>query len=262
MRLDWNDIKARAAKFADEWKDAHYERGDTQSFYNEFFEVFGVKRRALAAYEHVVKLGDKKRGRLDLFWKGKLLVEQKSSGINLKPAKTQALEYFAGLKDYELPRYILLSDFQNFELYDLDVAPDKPLKFILSSLPNHVQAFGFMVGQERRIFRDQDPVNVIASEMMGELHDLLSASGYTGHALERFLVRLLFCLFADDTGIFQPLGLLEDYIKDRTSDDGTDLGPKLTHLFQVLNTSEDKRARTLDADLANFPYINGDLFAE
>lgn len=262
MRLDWNDVKARASKFADEWKDAHYERGDTQTFYNEFFDVFGVKRRALAAYEHVVKVGDKKRGRLDLFWKGKLLVEQKSGGRDLKPAKTQALEYFAGLKDYELPRYILLSDFQNFELYDLDIAPDAPLRFMLASLPDHVQAFGFMVGQERRIFRDQDPVNIVASEMMGELHDLLAASGYTGHKLERFLVRLLFCLFADDTGIFQPLGLLEDYLKDRTQDDGTDLGPKLTHLFQVLNTPEDRRAKTLDADLAKFPYINGDLFAE
>ena len=103
MRLDWNDIKARAGKFADEWKEAHYERSDTQTFYNEFFGVFGVQRRAVAAYEHVVKLPDNKRGYLDLFWKGKLLVEQKSGGRNLKPAKTQALSYFAGLKDYELP---------------------------------------------------------------------------------------------------------------------------------------------------------------
>ena len=262
MRLDWNDVKARAAKFADEWKDARYERADTQTFYNEFFDVFGVKRRAFAAYEHVVKLPAKKRGYLDLFWKGKLLVEQKSGGRDLKPAKTQALSYFAGLKDYELPRYILLSDFQNFELYDLDDNPDKPLKFMLPSLPDHVQKFGFMVGQERRIFRDQDPVNIIASEMMGKLHDLLAASGYKGHALERFLVRLLFCLFADDTGIFQPLGLLEDFIRDRTREDGTDLGPMLTQLFQVLNTPEDQRHRTLDADLAKFPYVNGDLFAE
>ncbi len=262
MRLDWNDIKARAGRFADEWKEAHYERSDTQTFYNEFFGVFGVQRRAVAAYEHVVKLPDNKRGYLDLFWKGKLLVEQKSGGRNLKPAKTQALSYFAGLKDYELPRYILLSDFQNFELYDLDLNPDEPLTFPLSSLREHVQAFGFMVGQERRIFRDQDPVNVAASELMGELHDLLATSGYTGHKLERFLVRLLFCLFADDTGIFQPLGLLEDFIRDRTREDGTDLGALLTHLFQVLNTPEGERAASLDADLAKFPYINGDLFAE
>ena len=262
MRLDWNDIKARAAKFSESWRFASYERGETQSFYNEFFEVFGVPRRRVASFEHGVKLPDNKRGFLDVFWKGKLLIEQKSAGRDLRPARQQALDYFPGLKDYELPRYILLSDFQSFELYDLDVSPDEPTRFQLSSLANHVQAFGFIVGQERRVFRDQDPVNIAASDLMGELHDQLFASGYTGHALERFLVRLLFCLFADDTGIFQPLGILEDFIKDRTRDDGTDLGPILTQLFQVLNTPEPKRHKTLDADLAQFPYVNGDLFAE
>ena len=262
MRLDWNDIKARASKFADDWKDASREKSESQSFYNAFFDVFGVQRRRYATFEHAVNLPGNTRGYLDVFWKGKLLVEQKTAGRDLKPAREQAKSYFPGLKDYELPRYILLSDFQNFELYDLEDNPDEPLRFMLSNLPDHVQAFGFMVGQERRIFRDQDPVNVVASEMMGDLHDQLLLSGYKGHELERFLVRLLFCLFADDTGIFQPLGLLEDYIKERTQEDGSDLGSKLTHLFQVLNEPEIKRAKTLDADLGNFPYINGDLFGE
>jgi hypothetical protein len=127
MRLDWNDIKARAAKFAADWKDAYYERGETQTFYNEFFELFGVTRRRVASFEHGVDLPEKKRGYLDLFWKGKLLVEQKSAGRKLTPARKQALDYFPGLKEHELPRYILLSDFQNFELYDLDIAPNRPL---------------------------------------------------------------------------------------------------------------------------------------
>jgi hypothetical protein len=262
MRLDWNDIKARAAKFAEEWKDATYERGQTQTFYNEFFEVFGVPRKRVASFEHGVKLPEKKRGYLDLFWKGKLLVEHKSAGRDLKAAKRQALDYFPGLKDHELPRYILLSDFQTFELFDLDIEPEKPLKFRLSDLADNVQSFGFIVGQERRVFRDQDPVNIKASEMMGALHDALEKSGYKGHALERFLVRLLFCLFADDTGIFQPLGIFEDFIKERTSEDGRDVGARLEELFQVLNTPEDERQTNLDADLAKFPYINGDLFGE
>ncbi len=262
MRLDWNDIKARAEIFADSWRDAQYERGQTQSFYNDFFELFGVSRRRVAVYEHSVKLIGNKRGFLDLFWKGKLLVEQKSAGRDLKAARTQALEYFPGLKEYELPRYILLSDFQTFELYDLDIDPDTPLKFQLSDLPQHVQAFGFIVGQERRIFRDQDPVNILASEMMGNLHDALDASGYRGYALERFLVRLLFCLFGDDTGIFQPLGVFEDFIRERTHEDGRDVGARLIELFQTLNTPEDQRSKHLDAELAKFPYINGDLFNE
>jgi hypothetical protein len=262
MRLDWNEIRARAARFAEKWKGAAYERGETQTFYNEFFEVFGVPRRRVASFEHGVRLADNKRGFLDLFWKGKLLVEQKSAGRDLTAARRQALSYFPGLKDHELPRYILLSDFQTFELYDLDIDPDTPLRFSLPDLPDHVQAFGFIVGQERRIFRDQDPVNIQASEMMGALHDALEASGYRGHALERFLVRLLFCLFADDTGIFQPLGSFEQFIRERTSEDGRDVGARLEELFQVLNTPETERLRNLDADLAQFPYINGDLFAE
>ena len=116
MRLDWNDIKARAAVFASDWANASYERGETQTFYNEFFELFGVTRRRVASFEHGVKLPANKRGFLDLFWKGKLLIEQKSAGRSLIPARQQALDYFPGLKEPELPRYILLSDFQTFEL--------------------------------------------------------------------------------------------------------------------------------------------------
>ena len=204
----------------------------------------------------------KKRGYLDLFWKGKLLVEQKSAGRSLTPARRQALDYFPGLKEHELPRYILLSDFQNFELYDLDIAPDRPVCFRLPELPDHVQDFGFIAGQERRVFRDQDPVNILASEIMGALHDALDEAGYRGHKLERFLVRLLFCLFADDTGIFQPLGIFAEFIKDRTREDGADLGPMLSKLFEVLDTPEPERGNKLDGDLARFDYINGELFHE
>ncbi|MGA7384451.1 MAG: DNA methyltransferase, partial [Methylocella sp.] len=262
MRLDWNDIKARAAKFAEDWNGAQYERGETQTFYNEFFELFGVTRRRVASFEHGVNLPEKKRGYLDLFWKGKLLVEQKSAGRSLTPARRQALDYFPGLKEHELPRYILLSDFQNFELYDLDIAPDRPVCFRLPELPDHVQDFGFIAGQERRVFRDQDPVNILASEIMGALHDALDEAGYRGHKLERFLVRLLFCLFADDTGIFQPLGIFAEFVKDRTREDGADLGPMLSKLFEVLDTPETERGNKLDGDLARFDYINGELFHE
>jgi hypothetical protein len=142
LAFDWNDIKVRAAKFAGEWKDVHYERGETQTFYNEFFELFGVTRRRVASFEHGVSLPEKEQGFLDLFWKGKLLVEQKSAGRSLVPAQRQALDYFPGLKEHELPRYILLSDFQNLELYDLDIAPHRPVCFRLKELPDHVQDFG------------------------------------------------------------------------------------------------------------------------
>jgi hypothetical protein len=259
-RLSFNQIRANAARFAEEWKDTRYERGETQSFYNEFFEVFGVRRRKVASFEEPVKKLGGKQGFIDLFWRGVLLVEQKSAGRKLEPAKTQALDYFPGLKDSELLRYLLLSDFQTFELHDLDEGD--AVAFMLAELPDHVEKFGFILGIEKRTFRDQDPVNIAASELMGELHDALQTSGYRGRDLERLLVRLLFCLFADVTGIFEPVGIFTDLIRERTGEDGSDVGLWLTQLFEVLNEPESERQANLDEDLRTFPYINGDLFAE
>jgi hypothetical protein len=260
LQLSWNEIRARAADFSREWADAKYERGETQSFYNDFFEVFGIRRRRVATFEAPVKKLGEKQGFIDLFWKGVLLVEQKSAGRNLTRARDQALDYFPGLKEHELPRYVLTCDFQLFELIDLDTGEET--RFALADLPQHAERFGFILGVEKRVFRDQDPVNIIAAELMGKLHDALKASGYDGHPLERLLVRLLFCLFADDTGIFPERGMLEDFIVNRTQPDGSDLGPRLAELFQVLDTPEDRRQSNLDEDLQRFPYVNGELFRE
>ena len=131
---------------------------------------------------------------------------------------------------------------------------------MLADLSAHVEAFGFILGVQRRTFRDQDSANVKAAERVGRLHDALDAAGYRGHDLQRFLVRLVFCLFADDTGIFEPRDVFFDFIETRTGEDGADLGPWLAQIFQVLDTPEDERATTLDDDLARFPYVNGDLF--
>lgn len=251
-------MRVRAATFAQEWAGEGYEKGQTQLFYRDFFDVFDMPVRRVATFEEPVKnLGDK-RGYIDLFWKGVLLVEQKSAGRDLKKAKTQALDYFPGLRDADLPRYVLLSDFQTFELYDLE--EDEQISFSLADLPRHVEKFGFIIGVEKRTFRDQDPVNIQASELVGKLHDALEKSGYTGHDLEQFLVRIVFCLFADDTGIFEPRDIFLDILENRTREDGSDLGGWLAQLFQVLNTPEDGRSKNLDEDLDRFPYVNGDLF--
>ena len=258
MRLSWNEIRARAAKFADEWRDAAHEKRETQSFYNEFFGLFDVKRRSVARYEeHVHKL-DNRSGFIDLFWPGLLIVEQKSEGRDLTRAKGQAGEYFDALPERDRPCYILVSDFQTFELHDLDER--KQTTFTLADLPAHIEKFGFILGVQRRPFRDQDPVNIEAAESMGRLHDALKASGYHGHNLEMFLVRTVFCLFADDTGIFEPRDIFLDLLENRTREDGSDLGAWLSQLFQVLDTPVDRRQATLDEDLARFPYVNGTLF--
>ena len=260
MRLSWNEVRARAAAFAEDWKDAAYEKGETQSFYNAFFDVFGVRRRNVARYEaHVAKL-DNRSGFIDLFWPGVLLVEQKSAGRDLKAAYKQAGEYFDALPERERPRYILVSDFQTFEVHDLDER--EVAAFALADLPAHVEAFGFILGVQRRTFRDQDPANIEAAELVGRLHDALADAGHRGHDLERFLVRVVFGMFADDTGVFEPRDIFLDFIETRTGEDGADLGPWLAQLFEVLDTPEDRRAATLDEDLARFPYVNGDLFEE
>lgn len=260
MRLPWNEIRPRAAAFAKKWAGKGYEKGETQLFYQGFFDIFGVPVQRVAQFERPVRQLDAgKSGFIDLFWRGVLLVEQKSKGRDLSPAREQALDYFPGLKDSELPRFLLVSDFQSFELTDL--VANETASFALADLPRHVEKFGFILGVEKRSFDDQDPVNIKAAELVGRIHDRLEESGYTGHDLEVFLVRLVFCLFADDTGIFEPRECFLDYLQHRTQEDGSDLGPKLALLFQTLNTPEDRRSTTLDEDLARFPYVNGDLFS-
>ena len=258
MRLSWNEVRVRAAAFAEDWKDAAYEKGETQSFYNDFFRIFGVSRRSVARYEEHVKKLDDRSGFIDLFWPRVLLVEQKSAGRDLEKAYGQAGDYFDALPERERPRYILVSDFQSFELRDLDER--EIVSFALEDLPAHVEKFGFVMGVQRRTFRDQDPANIEAAELVGRLHDKLAETGYRGRDLERFLVRIVFCLFADDTGIFEPRDIFFDFIEARTGEDGADLGPWLSQLFQVLDTPEDGRSAALDEDLARFPHVNGALF--
>lgn len=260
MRLTWQEIRARAATFAKEWDGEGYEKCQTQSFYRDFFKTFGMPVRRLAAFEEPVQRLGQRRGCIDLFWKGVLLVEQKSVGRSLREAKTQALQYFPHLKDSELPRYVLRSDFQAFELHDLDEGSETA--FRLAELPEFVEHFGFVLGVQKRTFRDQDPVNIEALKLVGELYDLLSEANIDGEELDRYLVRLVLCFFADDTGIFEPRDAFADLVEHRTREDGTDLGRCIAEVFQALNTPDARRSKALDPDLAGFPYIDGDLLKE
>lgn len=259
MALSWNEIKNRAINFSKEWETEQREHAESQSFWNDFFNIFGISRKRVASFEEPVKkLGDT-RGRIDLFWKGTLLVEHKSKGKDLDKAYKQAFNYFPGLKEAELPKYILVSDFEIFKLYDLEDA--KNYEFTLNELYKNVHLFGFIAGYTKHKVIAEDPINIKAAELMGKLHDELKETGYDGHALEHFLVRLLFLEFAEDTAIFERR-LFTEFIENRTHEDGSDVGSRFTELFQVLNTPFDKRLKNLDENLANFPYVNGKLFAE
>lgn len=259
MPLSWNEIKSRAVEFSTNWADASNEDAEAKSFLGDFFKVFGIESRKFGSFEHKVKKLDEHDGYIDLLWKQNILVEMKSRGRDLEKAYTQAKEYIDGLKQHELPRLILISDFENFNLYDLDEGTSASFK--INELIHNVERFAFIAGYQKKIFKEQDPVNIKAAELMGKFHDRLKEIGYEGHPLEVYLVRILFCLFAEDTAIFNKQQF-QDYIEQRTSEDGSDLASRLQELFQVLNTSEEKRFKNLDEQLQAFPYVNGKLFEE
>ncbi len=259
MPLSWNEIKDRALRFSRDWAYAESEDADAKSFWDAFFEVFGVSRRRIATFETRVKKIDGKDGYIDLLWKGNLLIEHKSRGKNLDRAYQQAVDYFPGLREHELPRYVLVSDFARFRLFDLDRGTQSEVA--LKDLYKHVKLFGFIAGYQPQEIAPENPVNIKAAMRMAKLHDRLKEIGYGGHDLEVYLVRLLFCLFAEDTGIFERTQFAE-FIANETRDDGSDLAPRLAQLFEVLNTPEDKRLKNLDEVLARFSYVNGKLFEE
>ncbi|HPT46483.1 MAG TPA: class I SAM-dependent DNA methyltransferase [Candidatus Rifleibacterium sp.] len=259
MPLSWNEIKSRAIAFSKEWETEKSEDAEAKSFWDGFFNVFGITRKRVASFEEPVKKLGVKQGFIDLFWKGILLVEHKSRGKNLDRAYTQALDYFPGIVERDLPKYILVSDFARFRLYDIEEKEQH--EFDLKELHKNIHLFGFVAGYQKHKTREEDPVNIKAAESMGRLHDQLKEIGYDGHQLELYLVRLLFCLFAEDTGILERT-IFQDYIEERTCEDGSDLAHHLSTLFQILNTPDNKRFKNLDEQLAAFPYINGKLFEE
>jgi hypothetical protein len=262
MPLNWNEIKHRAVEFSHEWESAFSEDADAKPFLVAFFNVFGLNQRKVATFEHKVKKLDNGDGYIDMLWKGQILIEMKSKGKDLTKAYGQAKGYLHGLKQIEIPKYVLVCDFDLFRLYDLEEKGDDEFhEFTLKDLVHNVEHFGFIAGYQKKIYREEDPVNIRAAELMGKLHDRLKEIGYEGHPLEVYLVRMLFLLFAEDTTIFEKQQF-QDYIEQRTSEDGSDLAAKLQELFQILNTPLDKRFKNLDEQLAAFPYVNGKLFEE
>jgi len=260
LPLSFNDIRDRAFIFAREWATTASESSDAKPFWDAFFDVFGVSRRRVATFEKRITKSGGATGLIDMLWKGTLLIEQKSRGGDLDRAHKQATDYFSGLSESDLPKYILVSDFARFRLYDLE--EDKLFEFKLVDLHKNIRLFGFIAGYRKQKIREQDPINIEAVQKMGDLHDLIKRDGYQGHALEVFLVRLLFCFFADDTGIFQPKESFRDLIENFTSEDGANIGDALDRLFTTLNTRPEDRQNSLPDHFAVFPYINGRLFEE
>ena len=120
MPLSLNEIRTRAIAFSQEWKHEGSEDAEAKTFWDQFFNIFGIPRRRVASFEHHIPKQDGREGYIDLLWKGTLLVEHKSRGKDLSRAYRQASDYFPGLKDHELPKYVIVCDFDSFKLYNLD----------------------------------------------------------------------------------------------------------------------------------------------
>ena len=257
--ISQNEIRRRAAAFAHDFATETDETGEAKAFWEQFFDVFGISRRRVASFEYRVKKQGGAQGFIDVFWPGVLLAEHKTAGRDLDRAYEQALSYLDGLKDGELPRYIIVSDFARMRLYDLE--EKDTFEFPLADFPQHIERFGFISGYEVQKYEAEEAASIKAAELMAQFHNAIADSGYQGHHLEVFLTRVLFCLFSEDTGIFEKRQF-QHYIEQRTSEDGSDLGIKLLELFYILNTSPNERQNNLDEQLAAFPYINGQIFAE
>lgn len=252
MMLTDAEIRARAERFVECWKDAKDEKKEMQAFWIDLFGIFDVPKRKVATYFER-RVGS---GFADLFWREVLLVEQKGRGRDLDAAREQARGYCAHIADEDTPRYIIACDFQRFVLDDLEEGTTH--RFSLPELPDRMGLFNFMQGRVI-VPAKEDPVNREASAMMAKISNALAESGYARGDLGHFLTRLTYCMFADDTEIFEK-GLFQNYMANATARDGSDAGMKIKRIFEALGTPAGERQRPLDRALDDFPYIDGDLF--
>jgi hypothetical protein len=255
--LTRSEIIAKAAQFASDWKDAKDEDAEAKSFWDALFLVFGTPRKSVASFEVPIKRTVGTTGFIDVLWKGKLLVEHKSKGKSLVDARKQAQEYVLELKPADRPQWVVVCDFDRFEV--IEQATGAEQTFQLSDLSRNIDALGFIGGFQPRKPSVSAPVNIKAVELLGKIYDTLKAGSYPQHDLPPLLVRLLFALFAEDTAIFEP-EQFRTLILDHSKADGSDLGGLLDAFFEVLNTDPSKRQPLLPEHLAAFPYVNGALF--
>jgi len=190
-----------------------------------------------------------------------LLAEHKSAGEDLDEAMQQALDYVESLPEQDMPRLLVVSDFAQMRVLDLEDETPEAFEFPLSALSREVDRFLVLAGYTSLKFETEDAVNVEAAELLGKVYDEISATGYPDHPLRIFIVRVLFLLFGDDTGLW-PRQQFADLLRNRTAEDGSDLGMWLGRLFTVLNTADNRRTTALDEDLAAFPHVNGGLYEE
>ncbi len=257
----WQEMRERSTRFVSRWQNETRERAWSQTFWGEFFHIFDIDARRVAVFENLsTRHSTGGHGFMDVFYPRYMAGEQKSRGADLDAAMDQALDYLPSIPPEHLPILVVVCDFARFRVRNQ--VTGETIDFPIEELPRNLRVFSPLLDREEiRRYETEEEVNLRATELLALLHDSLKESGYEGHDLRVFLTRLVFILFADDSLVWDT-GLFFDYLMLRTSVDGSDLGPAMIHLFQVLDTPKERRSRNLDDDLARFEYINGALFSE
>ncbi len=261
-RVPLSVVRRRVDAFVNEFRNATSEISESQTFWNEFFAIFGLNRRQVATFELIAKRASTGGvGRLDLLYPGEMAVEQKSAGEDLDAAMQQVLDYLPSLTPAEVPRLLVVSDFRFFQWKDLDSRESGT--FALEELGSNIQLFLWLAGFPRANddFKNTEEVNLKATTLLARLHDRLAALGYPEDALREWMTRILFLLFADDAEVWEPAAF-HAWLALHTRSDGLDLGGQIAVLFQLLDKPEGSRPPNLDDSLKGFTYINGDLFSK
>ena len=271
-----------AKQFAADWKDRGDEKQETQTFWLALLQkVYGVSEPdKFISFEKTVNVDDTKTGKTTTkFIDGyigatRVLIEQKGAKINLNKGETQsdgsflspyqqARRYGTNLPANQVPRWIVVCNFREFRIHDMNRPNDTPEILMLSDLEKEYNRLNFLVDTGDENIRKEMEISLQAGELVGVLYDALlkqyidPESEETLKSLNALCVRLVFCLYAEDAGIFGKRDMFHDYLQAHRSEDRR----ALINLFRVLDQKPEQRDRYLDEDLAAFPYVNGGLFA-
>lgn len=263
MSLDYQHIREQLHRIIHDYKDAEgYERGQSQNFWTQIFNAYGVSGQVqLKAFEHRLK-DDKSQKYVDAFIPKLVMIEQKSRGLDLNKAYNQVSKYYERLSAADKPRYIVLSNFDELWLFDIENPLNiKEYKCPIADLPKNAEWLDFLAPNAAMAeIVEENPINRQATEMVAKLHQAFISDGVNADELALFLTRLIFCFFADDTGIFGQKNLLDGLLTNEARNDGSNLNEVFTTLFDTLNTKD--RSSRLPESYAAFAYINGDLFSQ
>lgn len=273
--------KITSREFSKEWKDTGSEKRDTQTFWNELLQkVFGVKNtKCCIEYERPVRVNRKKKSIDCYIASTKVLIEQKSCGIDLSKKETQsddvdltpyeqAFRYASNIGHDNYPRWIVTCNFQEFWIYDMNKLGEQPAIVLLKNLEKDYPRLEFLVNTTTDInIKEEERVSKDAGTLVNELYDALleqydkkKDSNYL-KSLNTLCVRLVFCFYAEDSGIFGKKDQFYHYL-NKYKNEPSDVSDHLIKLFEILDTGVDKRGKYIDPDLAAFPYVNGGLFSD